>query len=103
MKYKSEVSRRIIKVKYREELWYRAAATIYERQVSGRMTTVGHRAETSNWIMLRKLKMSYPANTDGELSPRRNYRNNTGPITVTFCFSYWSWNTAPNTEPDLQR
>jgi len=47
--------------------------------------------------------MSYRANTDVELSPRRDYQNNIGPITVKFCSNYWNWNTAPNTEPDLQR
>jgi len=47
--------------------------------------------------------MSYRANTDGELSPRRDYRNNIGPITIKLCSNYWKWNTAPNAEPDLQR
>jgi len=103
MNFESEVQRRIIKVKYREQLRYRAAATIYERHVPRRMTTVGHRDESSNWFMLRKLKMSYRANTDDELSLRRDYRNNIGPITVKFFSTYWNWNTAPNTEPDLQR
>ena len=92
-----------MKVKYRWELWYRAAATIYERQVSRIMTMVGRRTESSNWFIVRKLKMSYRANTDVERLPRRDYQNNIEPITVKFCPNYWNWNTAPNTEPDLQR
>jgi hypothetical protein len=101
--YESEVPRRIMKVKYREELWYRAVATIYVCQVSRRMTVVGHRAESSNWFMTRKPKMSYRTNTDGELSLWKDYRNNIGSITVKFCSNHWNWNTSPNTEPDLQR
>jgi hypothetical protein len=59
----------------------------------------------------RKLKLIYAPktenelsrHTDDELSLRRDYRNNIGPITVKFFSTYWNWNTAPNTEPDLQR